>query len=125
MNRKQVFIAGIMSVFIAGSLFSATAGGGAKPSAKSSAPVKVDLNKATAEQLSKCPGVTPVLAKAIVEYRMKSGPFKAPEDLLKVKGMTREVFNKAKPKLEKDSIYIMPAASEEDEEEPSLKPSKC
>jgi competence protein ComEA len=85
----------------------------------------VDLNKATAEQLGACPGLTPALAKAIVEYRLKSGPFKAPEDLLKVKGMTKEIFTKAKPKMEKDIIYLAPAASEEDDEEPSLKPSKC
>jgi competence protein ComEA len=121
MNRKQVIIAGIVLVFIAGFLFNATAGAGTK----SAAPAKVDLNKATAEQLSKCSGITPSLAKAIVEYRMKSGPFKAPEDLLKVKGMTKEIFSKAKPKTEKDGIYLMPAASEEDDEEPSLKPSKC
>jgi competence protein ComEA len=125
MNRKQIFIAGLVLVFIAGFLFNATAGAGAKTSAKSPAPAKADLNKATAEQLSKCSGITPLLAKAIVEYRMKSGPFKASEDLLKVKGMTKEIFNKAKPKMEKDGIYLMPAASEEDDEEPSLKPSKC
>jgi competence ComEA-like helix-hairpin-helix protein len=125
MKRKQIFIAGIVLVFIAGFLFNATAGAGAKTSAKSLAPATVDLNKATAEQLSKCPGITPALAKAIVEYRMKSGPFKAPEDLLKVKGMTQEIFSKAKPKMGKDNIYLVPAASEEDDEEPSLKPSKC
>jgi competence protein ComEA len=125
MHRKQIFIAGMVLVFIAGFLFNATAGAGTKTSAKSPAPAKADLNRATAEQLSKCPGITPALAKAIVEYRMKSGLFKAPEDLLKVKGMTKEIFGKAKPMMEKDSIYLVPAASEEDDEEPSLKPSKC
>jgi competence ComEA-like helix-hairpin-helix protein len=124
MNEKQFFIAGIMLVLIAGFLFNATAGGAAKTPAKSPAPAKVDLNKATAEQLSKCPGITPALAKAIVEYR-KSGAFKTAADLLKVKGMTKEILIKAKPQMEKDSIYLVPAASEEDDEEPSLKPSKC
>jgi competence protein ComEA len=125
MNRKQIFIAGIVLVFIAGLLLNATAGEGTKTPAKSPTPAKVDLNKATAEQLSKCPGISSALAKDIVEYRVKSGPFKAPEDLLKVKGMTKEIFSKAKPKMEKDSIYLMPAASGDDDEEPSLKPSKC
>jgi competence ComEA-like helix-hairpin-helix protein len=125
MNRRQVFIAGIVSIFIAGFLFNAAVAGETKAPAKSPAPVKADLNKATAEQLSKCPGITPSLAKAIVECRVKSGPFKSPEDLLKVKGMTREIFGKAKPKMEKDIIYLLPAASGEDDEEPSLKPSKC
>jgi len=68
-----------------------------------------------------------VLAKAIVEHREKSGPFKTPEDLLRVKGMTKELLNKLNPKTEKDILYITPSApsSDEDEEEPSLKPSKC
>ncbi len=98
----------------------------AKPPAKAPVSAKIDLNKATLEQLSRCPGLNSVLAKAIVEYREKSGPFKKPEDLLKVKGITKELLNKLNPKIEKDTFYITPASSsDEDEEEPSLKPSKC
>jgi competence protein ComEA len=94
--------------------------------AKAAAPTKIDLNKATLEQLGKMPGLTSALAKSIIEYREKSGPFKAPEDLLKVKGITKEILNKLNPKLEKGIIYITPSApASEDEEEPSLKPSKC
>jgi competence ComEA-like helix-hairpin-helix protein len=91
------------------------------------APTKIDLNKATVEQIGKCPGLNSTLAKSIVEYREKSGPFKAPEDLLKVKGITKELFNKIKPQMEKNMLYIMPSApsSSDDEEEPSLAPSKC
>ena len=94
----------------------------AKPPANAPGPAKIDLNKATADQLVRC-GITPSLAKAIVEYREKSGPFKQPEDLLKVKGMTKEILNQLGPKVEKGEIFLYP--SEEDEEEPSLKPSKC
>ncbi len=87
---------------------------------------KIDLNKATAEELGQCPGLNAALGKAIVEYRSKTGPFKTPEDLLKVKGLTKEILNKIKPKMDKDLLYITPAVSDEDEEEePSLKPSKC
>jgi len=95
--------------------------------AKAAVPAKIDLNKATLEQLAKMPGLTSALAKSIVEYREKSGPFKAPEDLMKVKGVTKEILNKLNPKLEKGILYITPSApaSEDDEEEPSLKPSKC
>jgi competence protein ComEA len=85
-------------------------------------PAKIDLNKATADQLIRC-GIGPSLAKAIVEYRDKSGPFKQPEDLLKVKGMTKELLKQLSPKVEKGEIFLYPG--EEDEEEPSLKPSKC
>jgi competence protein ComEA len=129
MNMKKTFLAGIVLFFIAGFLSGGVEEGQKKMPEKSPANMptfaKVDLNKATAEQLSKCPGLTSALARAIVEYRTKSGPFKAPEDLLKVKGITKEVFAKAKPKMEKNIIYVMPAASEDEEDEPSLKPSKC
>jgi competence ComEA-like helix-hairpin-helix protein len=125
MSMKKAFISGMALFLIAGFLFVGMAGEQTKTPVKSPAPAKVDLNKATADQLSKCSGITSVLAKAIVEYRMKSGPFKTPEDLLKVKGITKEIFSKAKPKLENNMIYLMPAASGDDEDEPSLKPSKC
>jgi competence ComEA-like helix-hairpin-helix protein len=93
---------------------------------KDPTPEKIDLNKATSEQLGKFPGLTPALAKSIVEYRGKSGPFKVPDDLLKIKGVTKEIINKLNPKLEKGILFIIPPASaSDDEEEPSLKPSKC
>jgi competence ComEA-like helix-hairpin-helix protein len=103
-------------VFILSGMVNAQTKAPAKP------PAKIDLNKATADQLVSC-GITPTLAKAIVEYRDKSGPFKQPEDLLKVKGMTKELLKQLSPKVEKGEIFLYP--SEEDEEEPSLKPSKC
>jgi competence ComEA-like helix-hairpin-helix protein len=86
---------------------------------------KIDVNKATVEELGKCPGLSAALGKAIVEYRTQSGPFKTPQDLLKVKGMTKEILNKIKPKVEKDLLYITPVSNEDEEDEPSLKPSKC
>jgi competence protein ComEA len=82
---------------------------------------RVDVNKATADQLAKC-GISATLAKGIVEYREKSGPFKTPEDLMKVKGMNKELFNKLRPKVDKGSLYITPA---DEDDEPDLKPSKC
>jgi competence protein ComEA len=121
MNMKKTVMAGITLLFVVGILFIS---GIAAEQAKTPAVAKIELNIATAEQLSKCPGITPALAKAIVEYRAKSGLFKAPEDLLKVNGITKEILNKIKPKIEKDKLYVIPAASDEDEE-PSLKPSKC
>jgi competence ComEA-like helix-hairpin-helix protein len=120
-KNALIWIAWILAV---GLIFGGSLSGQTKTPAKAPAPVKVELNKATAEQLSKCPGLTVALAKAIVEYR-KASPFKTPEDLLKVKGITKEILGKLHPKMEKDILYVVPAASEDDEEEPSLKPSKC
>ncbi|HKS00357.1 MAG TPA: ComEA family DNA-binding protein [Arthrobacter sp.] len=56
-----------------------TAGGG--PGAK------INLNKATAEQLAELPKVGPVLAQRIVDWRTQQGPFKSPEELDAVDGV--------------------------------------
>lgn len=48
---------------------------------------KVHLNRATAEDLETLPGVGPVLAERIVEYREQHGPFTTVEDLLDVPGI--------------------------------------
>uniref|UniRef100_A0A7C4JU80 Helix-hairpin-helix domain-containing protein n=1 Tax=Thermodesulfobacterium geofontis TaxID=1295609 RepID=A0A7C4JU80_9BACT len=48
---------------------------------------KIDINQATVEELEKLPGIGPKIAKNIVEYREKNGPFKSIEELLKVKGI--------------------------------------
>jgi competence protein ComEA len=127
--KKQFLAFWAASILTLGFLWIGMAGAQTKPQAKSPAkePSKVELNKATAEQLGRCPGLNATLARAIVEYRQKSGPFKTSEDILKVKGITREILGKLNPKIEKDILFVTPAApsSDEDEEEPSLKPSKC
>ena len=48
---------------------------------------KVNLNTATAEQLDSLPGVGPVTAKSILDWRTKNGHFAKVEDLLDVKGI--------------------------------------
>lgn len=48
---------------------------------------KLDLNKATVEELEALPGIGKKTAQAIIEYREKFGPFKSVEELEKVKGI--------------------------------------
>ncbi len=72
---------------------------------KSSKPV--DLNTATAEQLDKLPEVGPKLAKAIVEFREKSGPFQRVEDLLAVPGISKRRLEKIRP-----HVYVEPPKRE-------------
>lgn len=47
----------------------------------------VNVNTATAGDLESLPGIGPVLAARIVEYRTRHGPFQALEDLLRVQGV--------------------------------------
>lgn len=48
---------------------------------------KVNLNSATVDQLDELPGVGPVTAKSILDWRTKNGHFGKVEDLLDVKGI--------------------------------------
>jgi competence protein ComEA len=64
-----------------------------------SIPAKININQATEEQLVALPGIGPVKAKAIVEYRKSHGPFHHPEDLLQVKGIGAKTLEKIKPQI--------------------------
>lgn len=56
----------------------------------------VNINKATADELAAVPLITPDLAKAIVKYREDNGDFQTLEELLQVKGFTRDILNRVK-----------------------------
>lgn len=60
---------------------------------------KVNINAASVEQLSALPGVGPKLAARIVEYRTKSGSFKATQELMNVKGIGEKNYDKLQPFL--------------------------
>lgn len=62
--------------------------------------VALDINTATVEELASLPGVGPVLARRIVEYRSRYGPLRRPEDLLKIKGIGPARLARLKPYLE-------------------------
>ena len=50
-------------------------------------PEILDLNAAWSVDLEKLPGIGPVLAGRIMEYRREHGPFTSPEELLEVPGI--------------------------------------
>jgi len=58
----------------------------------------VNLNTATATELSYLPGVGPSKANAIIEYR-SNREFKKVDDLMRVKGIGRKTFKKIQPYL--------------------------
>ncbi|HEV3469260.1 MAG TPA: helix-hairpin-helix domain-containing protein [Pyrinomonadaceae bacterium] len=53
---------------------------------------RLDLNRATREELERLPGVGPVLAARIVEHRERHGPFRRVEHLLVVRGVSERRF---------------------------------
>jgi competence ComEA-like helix-hairpin-helix protein len=67
-------------------------------SAQKKPPAKpIDLNTATLEQLEQLPGVGPTTAKAIMQFREKSGPLKRVEDLLAIHGISKSRLEKLRP----------------------------
>ncbi|MEJ2164541.1 MAG: helix-hairpin-helix domain-containing protein [Desulfobacterales bacterium] len=57
---------------------------------------KIDINKASAEELTQLKGIGPSLAAKIVEYRDKNGPFKSPEDITMVSGIGAKTYENNK-----------------------------
>jgi len=57
----------------------------------------LDLNTATVAELTQLPGVGPSRAKAIVQFREKSGPFQRVEDLLVIRGISKARLQKLRP----------------------------
>ncbi|MDQ0156030.1 helix-hairpin-helix domain-containing protein [Robertmurraya andreesenii] len=57
---------------------------------------KINLNKASQSELETLPGIGPVKAQAIIEYRDSSGPFKAIEDIMEISGFGQKTFEKLK-----------------------------
>lgn len=60
---------------------------------------QLDLNAAGETDLLRLPGIGPVMAKRIVEYRQANGPFQRLEELRKVKGIGAKTYAKLAPLL--------------------------
>jgi len=61
--------------------------------------LRIDLNRATAEDLAAIPGLGPALAQRIINYRQAHGPFNKIEDLSEVSGIGPQNLQKLKPYL--------------------------
>ena len=62
---------------------------------------RIDINKASLGEISELPGISDTIAAAVVEERDRLGRFRAPEDLLGVKGIKEKRLQKILPFLAK------------------------
>lgn len=59
---------------------------------------RIDLNTASAAELTALPGIGPAKAQAIVEYR-ETAPFKSADELVQVKGIGQKLYEQLKDKV--------------------------
>jgi competence protein ComEA len=61
--------------------------------------IQLSLNSIGAAELCDLPGIGPVLAERIVDYREQKGAFKSLDELKKVKGIGDKLYSKVLPYL--------------------------
>ncbi|MGR9088781.1 MAG: ComEA family DNA-binding protein [Gammaproteobacteria bacterium] len=54
---------------------------------------RVNINKATLDELLELDGIGHTVAERILAFREKNGPFQKPEDLMMVKGVGHRLFD--------------------------------
>ena len=90
-DGEQIFIGNINSVSAPSNSSSSSSGSsGTNPAGR------ININMANAAQLDQLPGIGPVIAGRIVEYRNQNGPFRQLTDLKQVSGIGDAVYDKIK-----------------------------
>ena len=71
----------------------------------------IDINKASAEDFARLPGIGPKLAERIVNFRKKQGPFRRIEDLLAIEGIGYGKWKAIRPYLKLGIARDVPASA--------------
>ncbi|MEU7582551.1 ComEA family DNA-binding protein [Streptomyces sp. NPDC041068] len=89
MDGEQVVVGGPQPAAGTGGAAGSSSGAGTGPAGAggAAATAPIGLNTATAEQLDELPGVGPVLAQHIIDYRTEHGGFRSVEELREVNGI--------------------------------------
>ena len=115
LERSTVGVLGVITAGLALAALAAqphtaatAAGQGGRPELREPSPAalralrdgaRIDINRARAADLELLPGVGPTLARRILEQRDTGGPFTAPEDLLRVRGVGPRTLDRLRPLL--------------------------
>lgn len=58
---------------------------------------RMNINEATAEDLTRLPGIGPARAEDIVAYRESYGDFQTSEEIMKVSGIGEKIYERMSP----------------------------
>jgi len=109
LNYGKVVVAVLMAVFIGMVCIISVNAGDAK---------QININTASAEELTQLKGVGAGYAARIIEFRKKNGPFKKPEDLTLVPRIGQKTFEK-----NKDVILVEAPRKQPSKNQPTKNPS--
>jgi competence protein ComEA len=93
--------------------------------ASSFALAAVNLNTATKEELDALPGIGPVKAQAIIDYRNANGPFKSPQDVMKVRGIKEGEYGKIRDQISVSGATTLPPLAAKPETAHAATPSRA
>ncbi|RKY63622.1 MAG: hypothetical protein DRQ08_09275, partial [Candidatus Latescibacterota bacterium] len=104
-RREQIVALALAAAFLVGSVVSLYRKGRRQAKlevveAVRPPPAKVDVNFATEEELEALPYIGPELARRIISYRRRKGPFRSADELLEVKGIGPKILERIRPFLE-------------------------
>ncbi|GAA2227503.1 hypothetical protein GCM10010232_11460 [Streptomyces amakusaensis] len=97
LNRARVLIDGEQVVVGAPPAQTAPPAPGTGTAAPGTSPGPLSLSTATADQLDALPGVGPVLARHIIDYRTRQGGFRSVDQLREVEGIGDRRFTDLQP----------------------------
>ena len=81
----------------------------------------INLNTATLQQLEQLPGIGPSRAQKILDYRKKAGSFRSVNDLLVIRGISKNEVDKIRPYI---IVGAAPAHPPAGKPKPSTTPHK-
>jgi competence protein ComEA len=82
--RRTIYVASVVLFFVA---------------ATARAQSCVNINTATKDELMELPHIGRVLAERIIKHREKHGPFKRPQDLVVIRGLSAKYYREIAPRL--------------------------
>lgn len=91
-RKKILFLVVALSFLVSGGIVrsvSAESHGRAK---QGQATEKININTASQKELMKLKSIGPAYADRIIEYREKHGPFQKPDEIMKVKGTGKKMW---------------------------------